>query len=706
MAINERLIDTEVAAAGNGGGLTEAEQGLILHLDANDVDSYDGDGTEWVDISTFEKTIPISDNADSLELYLNASDSTSYGGSGTTWTDISGNSNDGTISGAVFDTDNGGYFDFDGVNDYALIPSTASTPFQASLRDFTLSIWINRDTAGYAPLITKYGTFSSTRSWYFGINPSGQLYISWWNGSSLVAKTATSAILNTTGVWYHVALSVNASTMDFYVNGELKNSLSGSVTHTSGGNEPIVIGSQSGGNYNFFNGKVGQVRIYSSALSASDIGQNYRHGRDIVYTNLIPDTDLELHLDASDLTTSSTSWVDNIDSNNSGTLGNATYEKELGDSVYIPATGFSSGNVINFSNNPVHNQTTYTIESWVKFGDYSVVGTATYITLSNHSSQAHISGRVALAGYPDGVYRDYIDQVNYPSNGGVTDGYWHHCVSVRQGTSLKQYLDGELVGTHTVSSNAPSSDEMTLGAYKISSSTYNGYFGGDIGQVRIYSAGLTEDQIRQNYNFTKPSYPNGFDGTISGATWNAGGYFNFDGSNDYIDLTASSPFGTSTTQSDTLKSFTGWVKLDAGTSAMIYTASSTASSNDYFTFQIRNTSPYIFIQARDGSSTNQFLDTTSYIPDTNWHHYVFQVTDTTREIYIDGVKKTLSKDNRGTATDTSWISYPTYASSVKHEIQRGRVVSPYYGSGKISKVKYYDKTLTQAEITALYNEGN
>ena len=52
MAINERLIHTAADAAVAGGG--NQEEGLILHLDANDVDSYDGDGTEWVDIANHE----------------------------------------------------------------------------------------------------------------------------------------------------------------------------------------------------------------------------------------------------------------------------------------------------------------------------------------------------------------------------------------------------------------------------------------------------------------------------------------------------------------------------------------------------------------------------------------------------------------------------------------------------------------------------
>ena len=54
MAINERLIHTASDSTSEGSG--NQEEGLILHLDANDVDSYDGTGTVWYDISDHEFT--------------------------------------------------------------------------------------------------------------------------------------------------------------------------------------------------------------------------------------------------------------------------------------------------------------------------------------------------------------------------------------------------------------------------------------------------------------------------------------------------------------------------------------------------------------------------------------------------------------------------------------------------------------------------
>lgn len=218
---------------------------------------------------------PVYDS--NLKVYYNASDTNSYSGSGLTWFDLTDNNNDGTIGGATWNA--GGYFDFDGSNDYVSIPSTATSPFEASARNFTLSMWINRDSTGYDPLLTKYGTNTNTRSWYFAINASGQLQMGWWNGSSIVYKTATSAIVNTTNQWYHVALSVNASTMDFYTQGVLRNFVSGTVTHRSGGNEPIIIGSQASGNYNFFNGQISKVRMHDKALIQSEITALYNEGR-------------------------------------------------------------------------------------------------------------------------------------------------------------------------------------------------------------------------------------------------------------------------------------------------------------------------------------------------------------------------------------------------------------------------------------------
>ena len=687
MAINERLIDTEVAAAGNGGGGAEAEQGLILHLDANDVDSYDGDGAEWVDISTFEKTIPISDNADSLEFYLNASDSTSYGGSGTTWTDISGNSNDGTISGAVFDTDNGGYFDFDGVND-EVNWSTFPTAFE-SLTAITMELWVKFDTVSGTQYPIWLGRAASGKSVNIGlVGGKIQTWVGVNGYPSLFTPVANK--------WYHLAVTISGSTQAVYVDGEdyTNNSSTSGISMDSNAANVFLLGDYSGGTADF-NGQIGQVRIYSSALSASDIGQNYRHGRDTVYTDLIPDTDLALHFDAADLTSAAnTTWTDKAASlalTKSGTVG---YDDELGD--FIDFGGGYYGNDNNLNTSIKDSNGDFTIEFWYNFDAFS-----------GNNSPIGIMQTASLRGlwiYFDG---STMDVYNYKSGThsasqftsqtfstlGLSVGEWCHITHVIDAsTDIKTYVNGELKATST--NNAGGTHWTSMYGIRIGDMQTLPYSNdGKMGQFRIYSSALTQDQIYQNYNFTKPSYPNGYDGTINGATWNALGYFDFDGTTGKIDLPL-------TTLGSSSFSISMWLNFDSvgsgSTQQYIFTkykgsASGTygmlcqkAANQDTISFTAYNTSNGVY-----GSA-----NTTTAMTAGVWYNYVLVFdSGSTITAYLNS--------NLEATTSTSG----TFAQNNAEVTVGAYYAGAAYLNGQISKVKVYDKPLTQAEITALYNEG-
>ena len=72
-----------------------------------------------------------------LVLNLDANNYTS----GSTWTDISGQSNNGTINGATYNSGDGGYFIFDGTNDYVSLP--AGSDFAYGTGNFTVETWFN-----------------------------------------------------------------------------------------------------------------------------------------------------------------------------------------------------------------------------------------------------------------------------------------------------------------------------------------------------------------------------------------------------------------------------------------------------------------------------------------------------------------------------------------------------------------------------------
>ena len=77
---------------------------------------------------------------DNLILYLDAANTNSYSNSGTTWNDLSGNGYDATLTnGPTYNSDNGGYFIFDGTNDHAVIDSS----FQVSTSGtYSFEAWI------------------------------------------------------------------------------------------------------------------------------------------------------------------------------------------------------------------------------------------------------------------------------------------------------------------------------------------------------------------------------------------------------------------------------------------------------------------------------------------------------------------------------------------------------------------------------------
>ena len=61
-----------------------------------------------------------------MVLYLDAKDSNSYPGNGNIWYDLSGYNNHGTISGATYNSGEGGGISFDGSNDKIIIPHSLS----------------------------------------------------------------------------------------------------------------------------------------------------------------------------------------------------------------------------------------------------------------------------------------------------------------------------------------------------------------------------------------------------------------------------------------------------------------------------------------------------------------------------------------------------------------------------------------------------
>lgn len=805
MAINERLVHTASAAAAGTGN---QEEGLILHLDANDVDSYDGDGDVWYDISNYEYT-----PATNVSEHFNT---VTYTGTGTTNPITVGfqpdliwiKNRDQTDSHAIVDsvrgitspapylasnetnaeqtstnmptsvqsdgftiTGSGGRTNTNGEDYVAWCFKAGGAAVSNTDGTITSQVSANNDL-GFS--IVKYtgnlsaGTTDTGQSVGHGMNVPPELIIfkrtdstSDWNVfSNQLDNWTTRLLLNdavaknnlyssypianpTSSVFYTnylSAVNVNGATHIAYcftskrgvskVGSYVGTGAAGNKVYT--GFEPAFVmvkrtdAAQSWGIYD--NKRVGtsetpqllanvanaeaEEGLYFERdgfrLDGSETIFNGSGGTYIYYavakntneTSLIPNTDLELHLDPTSYSGSGTTWTADVGSD--ATISGAAYDQELGNwfdfdgsNDYVEVSTIPSG---------IQNDTILTGEAWI----YPKTATANSIISFRGSTNTSIkfflaansSGQLYLVSSSTSTFLSFGTTA---SNVVPTNKWTHVAATINYSTKAYTiYANGEEVSSGTQGSIRGATTFNATNFYVGTNLVGVQHSNLRIGQVRLYSSALTQDQIRQNYNFTKPNYPNGFDGTISNTAWNSSGYFDFNGSSSKIELPDVPTFD----KDSEIKAVSAWVKLDTTTSRVFpLSISSTSNSNDYWYFGWLADLGKIYVATRDGGSANQSFATATVTANTNWRHIFCQVTDTDREIYLDGVKQTVSHTKAGTGTNTSWISYPSYATNAKGTVGVLRLASPSYSNGFISDVKAYNKILTQAEITAEYDKG-
>jgi len=193
--------------------------------------------------------------------------------------------------------------------------------------------------------------------------------------------------------------------------------------------------------------------------------------------------------------------------------------------------------------------------------------------------------------------------------------------------------------------------------------------------------------------------------TGNGSRQSIGGYIkgaaSFNGSSSKITLPTGSPFN----DSNTIKAVSAWVKANTSTSRVYaFSISSTSNANDYFFIGYMGDLNAIYAAVRDGSSSNQNQRYANITSDTNWNHIVAQLNGSTVEIWMNGVQLTVVDNISGTATSSSWISYPSYSGTVQGAIGLLRLATPQYSSGSIDQVRVYDTALNSTDIMALYEE--
>ena len=151
---------------------------------------------------------------------------------------------------------------FDGAGDYISVPSSSSLSIGGTL---TITAWIRKDTTGvFGAILAKR---DSTTNYQLIVRDTNVL--SFYQGTTVVNDT-TALSANT---WYHIAVVATSGSTDFYINGSLSSSGSGTtITATS---DNLYIGQVASSSY--WDGYMDEIVIFDRALNSTEIGNIYNN---------------------------------------------------------------------------------------------------------------------------------------------------------------------------------------------------------------------------------------------------------------------------------------------------------------------------------------------------------------------------------------------------------------------------------------------
>ncbi len=190
--------------------------------------------------------------------------------SGTTACDSSGNAHTGTLAhGPLWSAGKvGGALYFDGIDDVVTVLNSNSLNLAAS---FTISAWVNPAStfADFRSVVAKnnsYYLYASSTGFCGDGSPFGY-------GENRPGATVCQPSPLPANTWTHLTLVYSGSTLTLYRNGVAVNSVSASGTLPASSGNLQIAASQFG---EYFKGLIDEVRVYNTALTATDIQTKYQ----------------------------------------------------------------------------------------------------------------------------------------------------------------------------------------------------------------------------------------------------------------------------------------------------------------------------------------------------------------------------------------------------------------------------------------------
>ena len=617
--------------------------------------------------------------------------------------------------------------------------SQISTSGFASLSQVGVSMWVNMpDVSQQAGLIARYDTNREFAIYMYSGTLTASIYYNGNNGNA-TSITASSYMSNDT--WHHIAYTANGSTAPkLYIDG----SEVGTPQYTDSAkcayyssSENLDIGHFAGvASYNY-EGKIDQVRVFDTALSASDVTTLYNETTSTVNTlQVLGGTSCvaayTFEGNANDLSTNYNGTASNVIYAYNGTASNVTYTT----GKFGKAAVFNGSNtVIDIENMRTVMNNNFAVSLWVKTpSTFASSGYPAILSMYGYTGSGSAYGWDIEYNNSNKITFYWVSSYgvgNYILSSSLSTDTWYHVVAQKDSSSANLYINGQLDNDSTYGSAYGmyynNFNRMTIGAKRLNYGSTSGHISGMVDQIRLFTKQLNAGEISTLYNETATSAAlatidnpstiayykmadatdetGSYNGTPTNVDFNVEGKYGFagkfNGTSSKIDLpTGDLGIGTNNfsislwfnsadiTQNDqSLWWFQHYQSpIRAGG---IVSSSSSGMGGDY---DLR------FYCMVGGASYN--ANTNSDILSSNtWYHAVFVKSSTSgMTIYINGSSVATNTSATGDV-NTNMSSggantigyYKTTASSL-------------YFNGRIDQFRTFNKAISASEVTTLYNE--
>ena len=626
---------------------------------------------------------------------------------------------------------------FNGTN--ASLDIESSTLIQNNIKSF--SFWFKRKFffGFYDP---SSATSSDRRRWFITNSTDGSIKIQVNNDQYNYQQTGITEDNN----WHHLAVIDDGK---IYLDGNLlSNTFSTSYWITGGTNgtsrDTIRMGSSDyigSASISYVEGLMDQLRFFNKTISASEVTTLYNETSSTVDTlQILGDTSCvatyRFEGNAQDLSGNYYHGsASNVVYDYNGTASNIAYATGL----FGKAASFNPSNTshINIDNLdfPTNN---FTVSVWVYLNYVS--SSSGYDMILTTAKQN--SGGYFYFTFTHNVltYYDTGAGASVSANTTVVSNQWYHCVLTKSSsTGVKLYLNNVVVGsnsgyTSNNTSNTTSGGVNTIGWYNTGSST-TASFDGLMDQFRIFEKALTAPEINSLYNETATSAAlatidnpttlayykmadatdetGSYDGTATNVDFNVQGKYGFAGK-----FTGSSkiviPSDLGLRDSNVPLTFSLWINFDDlignGAFRAITGSESGNTSRGPFAVNLYGTSSGGIATSFERYYSGLQYYNTNYNTSAAvfnytagvWYHLCFvytPVTDgtSTVSVYINGSQS-------GITNPTYTLDYGNNRASANNLVIGVYSSSGYGWKGKLDQIRIFNRAISAAEVTTLYNE--